>query len=140
MAWIRAMEPAKKKKVLYKDGTWAIPYDNNPRSWSGVTSQGWTLNASNMTSNSTSIIGSNNTVDVTDYSTLRAKILMSSNIQYSSLAISTSRDIANIIRETRFTADPNIVEYTVDVSDRTSVYVLLLGYQSGITCTEIWLE
>ena len=136
MAFVRCTSGAKEKKnVLYKDGVWNVAYDN-PGSYtfgSNPTSN-FTIGVDSLIGDTShyNVIGTHDKIDVTNYSLLHFKAkritMAGDNCGYGCYTPSKTINTSDSTSRALFGSVADFVDYVVDVSAQTEVYI-------AVTCS-----
>lgn len=137
MAWVRCCGGSSKgqKKMLYDNGAWSVSYLNPGTYAYSNAGSGWVLESDKFSTTSAigSIIGSAIPVDCTDFTTLHIKAKHISGGAGTTGFISTQANYTGgVIRTVAITTIGQEVDYTLDVSDRTTAYFGVISVSGNV--------
>ena len=85
-------------------------------------------------------ISTSTTYDLSNYDTIHIKAKYSGSDTYSSISVSSTREISGVIKEVRIqNTGGEIVEHTLDVSNISSGFIIVSAYQTTMEVYEIYL-
>ena len=137
-AWVRCCGGSAKRKLsLYENGTWKVGYDNYGSYYYtgiGAPYYGWVLNSDRFTSvaNQTNIIGTSNTINVTDYTKLHvvAKSVTNEGGFSGMACVGTSKDVQPATKVN--ITNGSYTEYIIDVTNMTNVYISFFSHGNRV--------